>query len=72
MHRGLPWAGAVSAQLSQWRLWDLLLHEDLLLVLFDHLLVLVIAGGHDLHQLVLYMHAMMTQHLAFRQQQLLK
>ena len=70
MHRGLPWAGAVSAQLSQWRLWDLLLHEDLLLVLFDHLLELVVSDSHDLRQLVLYMHAMMMQHLGFRQQQL--
>ena len=41
-------------------------------VLFDDLLKLVITGGHDLCQLVLYMHAMMMQHLAFRQQQLLK
>ena len=72
MHQGLPWAGAVSAQLSQWRLWDLLLHEDLLLVLLDHLLELVVSDDHDLRQLVLYMHAMMMQHLAFRQQQLLK
>ena len=51
---------------SQWRLWDLL-HEHLLLVLFNHLIELVISDGHDLRQLVLYMHAMMMQHLAFRQ-----
>ena len=57
---------------SQWWLWDLLLHEDLLLVLLDHLLVLLLAHGHELHQLVLYMHAMMMQHLVLRQQQLLK
>ena len=43
---------------SQWWLWDLLLHEDLLLVLLDDLLELGLAGGHDLRQLVLYMHAM--------------
>ena len=72
MHRGLPWTGAVSAQLSQWQLRDLLLHDDLLLVLLDHLLELMIFDGHDLCQLVLYMHAMMMQHLAFQQQQLLK
>ena len=57
---------------SQWWLQDLLLHENLLLVLLDDLLELVLAGGHDLCQLVLYIHAMMMQHLAFRQQQLLK
>ena len=50
---------------SQWWLWDLLLHEDLLLILLDHLLELVVSDGHDLRQLVLYMHAMMMQHLVF-------
>ena len=69
MHRGLPWANAVSAKSVSERLWDLLLHKNLLLVLLDDLLELVIIGGHDFRQLVLYMHAMM-QHLAFRQQQL--
>ena len=51
---------------------DLLLHENLLLILLDDLLELVIAGGYDLRQVVLYMHAMVMQHLAFMQQQLLK
>ena len=60
------------SSVSQWWLWDLLLHEDLLLILLDHLLELVISDGHDLYQLILYMHAMMMQHLSFRQQQLLK
>ena len=60
MHRGLPWTDVVSAEsVSQWRLWDLLLHKNLLLVLLDDLLELAITGGHDLRQLVLYMHAMM-------------
>ena len=68
MHQGLPWAGVVSAQLSQWWLWDLFLHEDLLLVLFNHLLVLLLAHGHELHQLVLYMHAMTMQHSILRKQ----
>ena len=72
MHRGLPWVGAVSAQLSQWWLHDLLLHEELLLILFNHLLVLLLARGHELHQLILYMHAMMMQHSILRQQQFLK
>ena len=48
-----------------------LLYEDLLLILLDHLLILLVSSGHELHQLVLYMHAMMMQHLAFRQHQLL-
>ena len=60
------------SSVSQWRLRDLLLHENLLLILFNHLLKLMTSDGHDLRQLVLYMHAMMMQHLAFRQQQLLK
>ena len=60
------------SSVSLWWLWDLLLHEDLLLVLLDHLFILLLSGGHELHQLVLYMHAMMMQHLAFLQQQLLK
>ena len=49
MHRDLIWA---------------LPHEDLLLVLLDNLLELMIVGGHYLHQLVLYMHAMMMQQLS--------
>ena len=47
------------SSVCQWRLRDLLLHKDLLLVLLDHLLELVISDGHDLRQLILYMHAMM-------------
>ena len=39
-------------------------HKDLLLVFLDDLLSLVIVGGHYLHQLVLYMHAMMMQQLS--------
>ena len=50
------------SSVSQWQLRDLLLHEDLLLVL-DRLLKLVISDGHDLRQFVLYMHAMMMQHV---------
>ena len=60
------------SSVDQWWIWDLLLHEDLLLVLLDHFLELVISDGHDLRQLILYMHAMMMLHLAFRQQQFLK
>ena len=46
------------SRVSRWWLRDLLLHENLLLVLLDNLLELVIAGGHDLRQLVLYMQAL--------------
>ena len=56
------------SSINQWWLQDLLLHEDLHLILLDHLLELMISDGHDLRQLVLYTHAMMMQHLAFRQQ----
>ena len=51
------------SSVSQWWLRDLLLHEDLLLVLLNHLLKLVISDGHDLCQFILYMHAMMMQHV---------
>ena len=51
---------------SLWRL------RDLLLVLFNHLLVLLLALDQELHQLVLYMHAMIMQHSILRQQQFLK
>ena len=53
------------SSVGQWWLQDLLLHEDLLLILLDHLLKLVVSDGHDLRQLILYMHAMMVQHLVF-------
>ena len=57
---------------SQWWLQDLLLHKDLLLVLLDHLLELMVSDGHDLHQLVLYMHAMMMQHFNIKATTILK
>ena len=53
------------SSVSPWWLRDLLLHEDLLLILLDHLRELMVSDGHDLHQLVLYMHTMMMQHLVF-------
>ena len=59
------------SKVSSWWLRGSLLDEDLL-VLLDYLLILRLARGHDLHQFILYMHAMMMQHLAFWQQQLLK
>ena len=61
------------SKVSDGRLRDVLLYEDLLLVLFDDFVVLPLAEGHDLHWLVLYMHAaMMMQYFVLRQQQLLK
>ena len=36
------------SSIGQWRLQDLLLNEDLLLILLDHLLELVISDGNDL------------------------
>jgi hypothetical protein len=64
--------GGVSEVSQRW-LRDLLRHENLLLVLLDDLLVLLIFRGDELHQLILYMHAMMImQQFSIRQQQLLK
>ena len=57
MHRGLPWASGLSA---------------MSVVGGCHLLVLLLSSDHKLHQLILYMDAMMMQHLIFWQQQLLK
>ena len=48
----------VSKVSNLW-LWNSLLHENLLLVLLDHLLILLLPAGHELHQLILYMHTMM-------------
>ena len=65
---GRRWVNKVSNE----RLWGSLLYENLLLVLLKDLLVLLFTGRHELHQLVIYMHEMMIQHLVIRQQQLLK
>ena len=43
------------------RLLGFLLHEDLLLVLLDHLIVLWLADGHEVYQLVIYMYEMTMQ-----------
>ena len=58
--------GVISV--SQWWLQDLLLHKNLFLILFNHLLVLLLARDHELHQLFVYMHVMMMQHSILRQQ----
>ena len=49
------------SSVSQWRLWDLLLHEDLLLVLLNHLVVHLLVDVHEIYQLVIYLHEMMMQ-----------
>ena len=60
------------SKVSDGWLRNVLLHEDLL-VFFDDFVVLLLAEGHDLQWLVLYMHAvMMMQCLVIQQQQLLK
>ena len=62
---GLALGRRIVSYVSRWWLWGFLLYENLLLVL-------LLSGGQELHQLILYMHAMMMQHLVFWQQQLLK
>ena len=64
---GKRWVNKVSTK----RLRGSLLHEDLLLVLND-LFIIMFVHGHELYQLVIYMHEMMMQHLVIWQQQLLK
>ena len=51
------------SKVSTSRLRGSLLHEDLLLVLLNDLLVLQFIDGHELNQLVIYMHDMMMQYL---------
>jgi hypothetical protein len=48
---------------SHRRLLELLQYEDLLLVLLDDFLVVLLLCGHILNFLVIYMHAMIIQHL---------
>ena len=49
------------SKVSTNRLRGSLLHADLLLVLLDHLVVLRLADGHKVYQLVIYMHEMTMQ-----------
>ena len=69
---GLAFSGHGVSKVSDGRLWNVLLYEDLLLILFDDFVVLLLARSHELYQLVIYMHEIMMQHLVIRQQQLLK
>ena len=62
------WVNKVSTK----RLWVSFLYEDFLLILPNDFFVILFVHGHELYQLVIYMHEMMMQHLVIRQQQLLK
>jgi hypothetical protein len=48
---------------SHGRLLELLRRKDLLLVLFDDLLVVLLLRGHVLNYLVIYMHEIIMRHL---------
>ena len=56
---GLAFSGHSVSKVSDGRLRNILLYEDLLLILFDDFIVLLLTEGHDLQWLVLYMHAVM-------------
>ena len=43
------------SRVSTNRLLGFLLHKDLLLVLFDHLVVLRLTDGHEVYQFMIYM-----------------
>ena len=49
------------SKVSTKRLRGSLLHEDLRLVLLNHLIVHMLVDGHEIYQLVIYMHEMMMQ-----------
>ena len=51
------------SKVSTKRLRGSLLHEDLLLLLLDDFLILLFIDGHELYQLMIYMHEMMMQYL---------
>ena len=48
---GRRWVNKVSTK----RLRGSLLHEDLLLVLLNHLIILLLVDGHEIYQFVIYM-----------------
>ena len=52
---GLALSRCRVSKVSTNRLLGFLLHEDLLLVLLDHLVVLRLADGHEVYQFVIYM-----------------
>jgi hypothetical protein len=71
MHRGLPWAGAVSV-VSVTGGFENSPGMKISSLYSSTISLLRIVDGHEFHQVVLYMHAIMMQHLVLRQQQLLK
>ena len=56
---GLALGRRSVSKVSDGWLQNVLLHEDLLVVLFGDFIVLLLAEGHDLQWRVLYMHAVM-------------
>ena len=58
---GLPLGRCRVSKVSTNRLLGSLLREELLLILLDHLIVLRLDDGHEVYQLVIYMHEMMMQ-----------
>ena len=52
---GLALGRCRVSSVSTNRLLCSLLHEDLLLVLLDHFIVLRLANGHEVYQFVIYM-----------------
>ena len=56
---GRRWVSKVSTK----RLQGSLLPEDLLLILLNDLFVIMFVHGHELYQLVIYMHEMTLQYL---------
>ena len=71
MHRGLPWAGGVSAK-SATDGSGAPSYTRISSSYSSMISLLLLARRHELYQLVIYMHEMMMQHLVIRQQQLLK
>ena len=65
---GLSLGRRSVSKVSDGWLQNVLLHEDILLVLFDDFVVLLLACSHELYLLVIYMHEMMMQRLVIWQQ----
>ena len=51
------------SKVSTKRLWGSLVHEDLLLVLLDDLVILLFVDKHEFYQLMIYKHEIMMQYL---------
>jgi hypothetical protein len=64
MHQGLPWAGAVSVVSVTGNSWN---SSDTKISSSYSSTISSIVDGPELHQVALYMHAVMMQQLVFRQ-----